>query len=201
MTAIFPEQHLSTRARNPLRDSREGERQPPATVTFRADRADARWTVRVVLEADTAMTAVYSVRAIIFDRDTGASVLHTVWSDWHEIPLLVGHIPATPLTEATMAASAQNLAGAILALLGFDAAACLTALVAADAPPPLPGMSRRDRQYRQIVRDAAWRDPRALPGPDAVPASGRADMSEAEAAQRTLNGQLSGQADRMRGDS
>jgi hypothetical protein len=201
MIATAPEQRASTRANNPLRDRFKGTRQHSATSAVRADRADARWTVRVVLEADTAMATVLSVRAIVFDRDSGTSVLHTSWSEWQDIPLLVTHVPASPLTEATMATAAASLADALLALLGPDAAACLTALHAGDVPPPLSGISRRERQYRQIVRDAAWHDPRATGGPNPVSVPGRTDMSEAEAAQRTLNGQLSGQADRARGDS
>jgi hypothetical protein len=201
MIATTPEQRALTHASNPLRDSREGERQRPATSAIRVDRADAQWTVRVVLEADPAMTTVHSVRAIIFDRDSGASVLHSVWSDWQGIPLLAAHILTTRTTAATMEASAASLAAALLALLGPDATACLAALHADEATSPLPGMSRRDRQYRQIVRDATWHDPRAVGGPDAMPPPGRTDMSEAEAAQRRLNARLSGQADQTRGDS
>ena len=201
MIATTPAQRASTRANTPLHDSLESMRQHPAPSAVRADRADARWTVRVILEVNTAMTAVHSVRAIVFDRDSGSSVLHTAWSDWQDIPLLVAHVPASSRTEATMVTAAASLADALLALLGPDAAACLRALHAGDVPPPLPGMSRRERQYRQIVRDAAWHDPRAIGGQNPASVPGRTDMNEAETAQRTLNGQLSGQADQARGDS
>jgi hypothetical protein len=201
MTAIPAEQRTSTPPIHLPQDGAASFDPHRAASAIRADRTDARWTVRVVLETDAATSAARSVRAIVFDRDTGASVLHTVWSDWREIPLLAAHVPATSLPGTAARAVAANLAESLLGLLGSDPTACLAALRVGDTPTRLPGMSRRDRQYRHIVRDAAWHDPGASREPDGGALYGRADMSAAETAQRQQTGWLSGQADRARGDS
>jgi hypothetical protein len=100
-----------------------------------------------------------------------------------------------------METAAAGLAEALLALLGHDAATCLAALHAGDAPPRAPGMGRRARQYRRIVRVVGGQVPWANGGPDRGGTAERTDTSEAEVAQRTLTGWASGQADRVRGDS
>lgn len=201
MTAIPAEQYATAPSTHSRHDDLAGFDHHPITSVVRADRTDARWTVRVVLEADAATDVVRTVRAIIFDRDTGASVLHTVWLNWRNIPFLVAHVPTEPRTGIAMRAVAADLAESIIALLGRDPTACLAALRVDDAPPRLPRMSRRDRQYRQIVRDAGWHDPGATRERDGGAPHGRADMSDAEAAQRQQTEWLSGQADRARGDS
>ena len=187
-------------ASRPLRDDREGESQPRMAIV-RADRADARWIVRAVLAVDTATGIIASVRAIVFDRDTGASVLHTVWTDWRAVPFLAAQLPTEPLASAALEEAGQHLVDALLTLLGGDVTAGLRALGAGDGPARRPGMGRSERQYRQIVRDIAWQDPRAPGGahPAALPV--RPGMSESEAARRQLTERLSGEADRARGDS
>jgi hypothetical protein len=201
MSTIIREQPATNRIDDSRGERAMGGHQQLALAAVRADRADARWSVRVVLDQDAATNAIASLRAIIFDRDAATAVFHAVWSDWHDIPLLITHVSVAPLAAPMAEASATGLAEALLALLGDDAAACLAALHAADTPPPAPDASRRARQYRHIVRDAAWHDHTVAGRPDRASTAERTDSVEAEAAQRTLTGLVSGQADRARGDS
>ena len=78
----------------------------------RADHDDAHWFVRIVLTAD-ATAVVRSVRVIIEDRDVQQIVLHTVWTDWHDVPMLMAHIPSPLPAQEPPDTIAWNLAAAL----------------------------------------------------------------------------------------
>jgi hypothetical protein len=120
----------------------------------RADHGDARWFVRVVLTADAA-AVVRSVRVIIDDRGVQQIVLHTVWADWRDVPMLMAHIPSPLSAQEPPDTIARDLAAALLVALQRDAAACLlelgTPIGSLPAPPPGP----QERAARRNARDAA----------------------------------------------
>jgi hypothetical protein len=93
----------------------------------RADRDNARWFVRVVLTADAA-AVVRSVRVVIDDRAVQRIVLHTVWTDWRDVPMLMAHLPSPPSAREPPDTIARDLAAALLGALQRDAAACLAGL-------------------------------------------------------------------------
>jgi hypothetical protein len=92
----------------------------------RADRADGRWYVRAVVEGEIA-TAVHAVRVIVYDRDGQRIVLHTLWTQWRDVPLLATLLDTVP-ASGTLAATAADLATALVAALRYDPSACLAQL-------------------------------------------------------------------------
>jgi hypothetical protein len=118
-----------------------GENQDPCA---RADHADARWFVRVALTANST-AVVRSVRVIVDDRDVQRIVLHTVWTDWRDVPILAAHI-ASPLPAIeSLETTVWDLAAALLLSLQRDADACLKELgtPAGSLPPPQLGPQER----------------------------------------------------------
>lgn len=135
-----------------------------------ADHADARWFVRVVLTAD-ATAAVRSVRVIVDDRDVQRTVLHTVWREWRDVPILAAHLPPPLPAGESLDVVAWDLAAALLMALRGDAAACLAALGTplGSLPERTPG--RQERAALRYNRDTAhaWKclvtpRPAARPG-------------------------------------
>lgn len=128
-----------------------GEKQE---LYVRADRADARWFVRVVLTAD-ATAVVRSVRVIVDDRDVQRIVLHTVWADWQDVPILAAHI-ASPLPAIeSLENIAWDLAAALLIALQRDADACLEELGTPTGSLPTPQLRPQERAAMRNARDAA----------------------------------------------
>jgi len=126
-----------------------------------ADRSDARWFVRVVLESTHLLgtTHVRSVCVMIRDLNSGTFPVFSVWSAWHDMPAIGAHIPSGPMLRGVDTAAGE-LADALLASLKADAAACLAAFPptndAAHAQPP----TQRERQQHQLIRDTAWHEGR-----------------------------------------
>jgi hypothetical protein len=120
----------------------------------RADHDDARWFVRVVLSAD-GIGMVPSVRVVIEDRDVQQIVVHTVWTDWGDVPMLMAHIPSPLSVREPLDTIASDLAAVLLGALQRDAAACLaglgTPIGSLPALPPGP----QERAARRNAHDAA----------------------------------------------
>lgn len=138
-------------ADEPARDRSEN-RDPCA----RADHADARWFVRVALIADST-AVVRSVRVIVDDRDVQRIVLHTVWTDWRDVPILAAHI-ASPLPAIeSLETIAWDLAAALLLSLQRDADACLEELGTPIGSLAAPQLGPQERAAMRNARDAATR--------------------------------------------
>jgi hypothetical protein len=130
-----------------------GEKQAPCV---RADHADARWFVRVVLTADMT-AAVRSVRVIIDDRDAQRIVLHAVWTEWRDVPILAAHIASPLPTIESLENIVWDLAAALLISLQHDAAACLEGLGMPIGSLPTPHLGPQERAAMRNARDAAMR--------------------------------------------
>jgi hypothetical protein len=120
----------------------------------RADHTDAHWFVRVVLTAD-ATADVRSVRVIVDDRDVQRTVLHTVWEDWQDVPILAAHIAMSLPAAESLDVVAWDLTAALLMALQRDAAACLTGLGGPGGAMPAPPPGPQERAAMRNVRDAA----------------------------------------------
>jgi hypothetical protein len=130
----------------------------------RADRADACWSVRVVLTADPG-TGVQSVRVIIDDREARRILLHTLWTDWHAVPMLATHL-VSPLSPAgSLETAAADLAAALLVSLQRNADGCLEGLGTPRGSLPTRPPGPQERAAIRNVRDATmyWRTPATRP--------------------------------------
>jgi len=120
----------------------------------RGEATDARWFVCVVLTvgADRAMRAV---RVIINDRDTQRIVLHTVWTDWRDVPLLTLTLATLSLPTGTPETMAADLAAALVASLTYNADACLEQLGEPIGSLPAQTPGPQERAALRNTRDAA----------------------------------------------
>jgi hypothetical protein len=130
------------------------ERRENQDSCARADRADDRWFVRVALTAD-ATAVVRSVCVIVDDRDAQRIVLHTVWEDCQDVPLLAAHIASPIPAIESLDNIAWDLAAALLISLQQDAAACLEALGTPTGSLPAPHLGPLERAAMRSARDAA----------------------------------------------
>lgn len=121
---------------------------------FRGEATDARWFVRIVL-AVGADGSVRSVRAIINDRDSQRILLHTVWTDWREVPLLATPLATASPSTATPEMLATELAAALVASLAYNADACLEQLGTLTAALPAQAPGPQERAAARNARDAA----------------------------------------------
>lgn len=132
------------------------EREEQQEPYGRADRADGRWFVRVALTADST-AVVRSVRVIIDDRDVQRTVLHTVWTDWRDVPILAAHIPSPLPAIESLETIAWDLAAALLLSLQRGADACLEGLGTPIGSLPARHLGPQERAAMRNARDAARR--------------------------------------------
>ena len=136
------------------------EHEDRETRLARGEATDARWFVLVVLTV-CADRAVRAVRVIINDRDTQRIVLHTVWTDWRDVPLLtlplgtLSSLSPLSLPTGTPETMAVDLATALVASLTYNADACLEQLgePIGSLPAQMPGP--QERAALRNTRDAA----------------------------------------------
>lgn len=127
------------------------------TRLARGEATDARWFIRVVLTVG-ADRAVQAVRVIINDRDTQRIVLHTVWTDWRDVPLLtlpLGTLSSLSLPTGTPETMAADLATALVASLTYNADACLEQLGEPIGSLPAQAPGPQERAALRNTRDAA----------------------------------------------
>ena len=127
----------------------------------RADCTEGRWYVRVAL-TDAPDTAMQSARVIIQDLDTQRIILHTLWTDWSDVPLLTTFFGTAP-AQIAPGGMATDLASALVAALRYDATACLHELGVPSGPLPPQPLGSRERAAQRNLRDVAMREHAAIP--------------------------------------
>src|SRR5581483_11446498 len=110
-------------------------------------------------------TMVHSVRVIIDDREARRIRLHTLWTDWHDVPILAAHLVSPLSTVGSLETAAGDLAAALLSSLQRHADGCLEGLGTPRGSLPAPPPGPQERAAIRNVRDATmqWRTPATQP--------------------------------------